>query len=318
MRYLHSYLANNWPIPKWANSQEMFKKIFFSVLDFLLFSNIFIAVCAVAQGLVTYYLLGLPADRYVLAFLFFATLITYNLSVLLTKPEEPQQSPFKRIQWFFEHHRLMISITMIAVLCIIPLALLYLSMQAKLLMGFVGIIALAYNFPFLTLSHQKISLRNLPVIKLFLIAFVWSISCVLLPIVELESNYGISIPLVETLLLLAQRMLLICAITIPFDIRDLFQDKIYELKTITVSSWDKRAWIFCQALLGLYLVLLVLFTKQLNLAVAGLSLSIVLTGWLIFKSQHKKNEYYYFLFLDGMMVLQYLVLLACSLLAKLL
>lgn len=294
----------------------MVKKTIFSVLDFLLFSNIFIAICAVAQGLVTYYLLGLPADRYVLAFLFFATLITYNISVLLTKPEEPEKSQFKRISWFFEHHRLMISITLIAVLCIVPLALLYLSMQAKLLMGFVGVIAVAYNFPFLTIDQKKISLRNLPVIKLFLIAFVWSISCVLLPIVELESNYGIGIPLGETLLLLAQRLLLICAITIPFDIRDLFQDKIYELKTITVNSWEKKAWIFCQALLVLFLVLLVVFAKGINLNVIGLTLTVILTGWLIFKAQHQKNEYYYFLILDGMMVLQCVVLFACSLLAK--
>ncbi|MEE1946026.1 hypothetical protein VRU48_12970 [Pedobacter sp. KR3-3] len=295
----------------------MFKKILFSVLDFLLFSNIFIAVCAVAQGLVTYYLLGLPADRYVLAFLFFATLIIYNLSVLLTKPADLQKSQFKRIDWFFEHHRLMISITMIAILCIIPLALLYLSMQAKLLMAFVGIIAVAYNFPFLTLDQKKIGLRNLPVIKLFLIAFIWSVSCVLLPIVELESNYGIVIPLGETILLLAQRLLFVCVLTIPFDIRDFFQDKIYELKTITVTAWEKKAWVFCQALLVLYLILLVLFTKTINLDVAGLTLTIFLTGWLIFKSNPKRSEYYYFLWLDGIMILQCAVLFATNLLDKL-
>lgn len=295
----------------------MFKKILFSVLDFLLFSNIFIAVCAVAQGLVTYYLLGLPADRYVLVFLFFATLISYNLSVLLTKPADLQKSQFKRIDWFFAHHRLMISITMIAILCIIPLALLYLSMQAKLLMGFVGIIAVAYNFPFLTLDQKKISLRNLPVIKLFLIAFIWSVSCVLLPIVELENNYGIVIPLGETILLLAQRLLFICALTIPFDSRDLFQDKIYELKTITVTSWEKKAWFFCLVILGLYLILLVLFTKTINLDVAALALTIFLTGWLIFKSSPKRSEYYYFLWLDGMMILQCAMLFATNLLDKL-
>ncbi len=294
----------------------MFKKVLFSILDFLLFSNIFIAICAVAQGLVTYYLLKLPADQYVLAFLFFGTLITYNLSVLLTKPEDPQQSQFKRIRWFFGHHRLMISITMIAILCIIPLALLYLSMQAKLLMGFMGIIALAYNFPLLTLNQQQISLRNLPVIKLFLVAFVWATSCILLPIVELESNYGIAIPLGETLLLLAQRLLFICALTIPFDSMDFFQDKIKGLKTVTLPAWEKKSWIFCQVILGLYLILLVLFTKSVNLDVAGLALTIVLTGWLIYKSAPKKSEYYYFFLLDGIMILQCAVLFACSLLGK--
>jgi len=292
----------------------MIKKALLSTLDFLLFSNLFIAFCAVAQGLVTYYLLKLPPDNYVLAFVFFSTLLVYNLSMLLSKPKDPSKSPFKRVRWIFSHHRLIISITLIAILCIIPITLLYLSIQAKLLMSFVGIIAVAYNFPFLSFNQRKIGLRNLPGIKLFLIAFVWSVSCVLLPIVELENNYGISVSLGETVLLIAKRFLFICAITIPFDIRDLFQDKLYELKTIPVMLGEKKAWIFCQALLGAYIVLLILFTKTINLDVIGIALTIFLTGWLIFKSNLKKNEYYYFFFLDGTMILQYVILWGLSLL----
>lgn len=294
----------------------MIKKAIFSILDFLLFSNIFIAFCAVAQGMVTYYLLKVPIDKYVLAFLFFSTLMVYNLSMLLAKPKEPLKSPFKRVRWIFSHHRLIISITLIAILCLIPLGLLYLSFQAKLLMGTVGLISLAYNFPFLSVDQKKIGLRNIPGIKLFLIAFVWSVSCVLLPIVELENNYGITVSLWEMLLLVAKRFLFICAITIPFDIRDLFQDKLYELKTIPVMLGEKKAWIFCQALLALYLILLLLFTKSFNLDVLGLALTIGLTGWLIFKSNIKKNEYYYFFFLDGTMILQCLILALCHVLSN--
>ena len=284
------------------------KKALFSILDFMLFSNLFIAFCAVAQGLVTYYLLDLPPDKSVLSFLFFSTLLVYNLSMLLSKPKEPQKSPFKRVRWIFSHHRLIISITLIASLCIVPTALLYLSVEAKLLMTFVGIIAIAYNLPFLSFNQKKIGLRNLPGIKLFLIAFVWSISCVLLPIVELENKFGISVSLGETLLLVAKRFLFICAITIPFDIRDLFQDKLYELKTIPVMLGEKKAWIFCQGLLGAYLLLLILFTKTIDVNVIGIALTIFITGWLIFKSNLKKNEYYYFFFLDGTMILQCLIL----------
>jgi 4-hydroxybenzoate polyprenyltransferase len=286
----------------------MIKKAFFSILDFLLFSNLFIALCAVAQGLVTYYLLKVPVDSYVLMFLFCSTILVYNLSMLLAKPKEPQKSPFKRVRWIFSHLRMNISITLIAALCIIPLGLWYLSFQSQLLMAFVGILALAYNFPFLKLDEKKIGLRNIPGIKLFLIAFVWSTSCVLLPIVQVESIYGISVSLSETLLLVAKRFLFICAITIPFDIRDLYQDKLYALKTIPVMLGEKKAWIFCQALLVIYLILLILFTKDINLDVIGLALTIILTGWLIFKSNLKRNEYYYFFFLDGMMILQFVIL----------
>lgn len=295
----------------------MIRKIGLSILDFLLFSNFFIAICAVAQGLVTYHLLKAKPSEHVLAFLFFSTLLIYNLAVLLAKPKTPQNSPFKRVRWIFGHHRFTISTTLISALCLIPLGLLYLSFESKLLMVFVGLLAVAYNIPFLTLNGKKIGLRNIPGIKLFLIAFVWASSCVLLPIVELESSHQIQVPLSETVLLVAKRFLFICAITIPFDIRDLFQDKLYELKTIPVVLGEKKAWIFCQALLAIYVLLLVLFAKNINLDVVGLTLTVVLTGWLIFKSNFKRNEYYYFFYLDGTMLLQYLILVACSWLAML-
>ncbi len=290
----------------------MLKKLGSPILDFLLFSNFFIAICAVAQGLVTYHLLKAKPSEHVLAFLFFSTLLIYNLSVLLSKPKEPQKSSFKRVRWIFSHHRLTISTTLISALCLIPLGLLYLSFEAKLLMVFVGLLAVAYNIPFLTLNGKKIGLRNIPGIKLFLIAFVWASSCVLLPIVELESSHQIQVPLSETVLLVAKRFLFICAITVPFDIRDLFQDKLYELKTIPVMLGEKKAWIFCQALLAIYLLLLVLFTQGINIDVIGLALTVLLTGWLIFKSNIKRNEYFYFFYLDGTMLLQYVILVLCS------
>lgn len=290
----------------------MLKKLGLSILDFLLFSNFFIAICAVAQGLVTYHLLKAKPSEHVLAFLFFSTLLIYNLAVLLSKPKAPQNSPFRRVRWIFAHHRLTISTTLISALCLIPLGLLYLSFESKLLMIFVGLLAIAYNIPFLTLNNKKIGLRNIPGIKLFLIAFVWASSCVLLPIVELESIHQIQVPLSETVLLVAKRFLFICAITVPFDIRDLFQDKLYELKTIPVVLGEKKAWIFCQALLAIYLLLLVLFTQGINIDVIGLTLTVLLTGWLIFKSNIKRNEYFYFGYLDGTMLLQYVILALCS------
>ena len=290
----------------------MIRKIGLSILDFLLFSNFFIAICAVAQGLVTYHLLKAKPSEHVLAFLFFSTLLIYNLAVLLSKPKAPQNSPFRRVRWIFAHHRFTISTTLISALCLIPLGLLYLSFESKLLMVFVGLLSVAYNIPFLSLNQKKIGLRNIPGIKLFLIAFVWASSCVLLPIVELESLHQIQVPLSETVLLVAKRFLFVCAITVPFDIRDLFQDKLYELKTIPVVLGEKKAWIFCQALLAIYLLLLVLFAKHINLDVIGLTLTVLLTGWLIFKSNFKRNEYYYFFYLDGTMLLQYLILVAFS------
>jgi 4-hydroxybenzoate polyprenyltransferase len=284
------------------------KKVLYSILDFLLFSNLFIAICAVAQGLITYHLLKIPPDKYVLAFVFFATIGLYNFSMLLAKPKKPEESPYKRVRWIFSHHRMIISITLIAMLCLVPLFLLYLSIESKLLMLFTGLVAVGYNIQFLSLNNQSIGLRNIPGIKLFLIAMVWAVSCVLLPIMELQHSHELNIAPGDTLLLVFKRFLFIAAITVPFDIRDLFQDKLYALKTIPVMLGEKRAYIFCQFLLLGYLLLLLLFRQATYPDIAAVVLNLAVTGWLIFKSNIKKNEYYYFFYLDGTMLLQYLLL----------
>ena len=278
-----------------------------NVLDFFLFSNIFIGLCAVAQAALTYHLINAKCDKYVLGLLFCSTVALYNFSMLLAKPANPQKSPFRRVRWIFGNYRFMITITLISVVSLIPLGL-FLSSAAQVLMFFLGVIAVAYNLPLFTVGDKKFGLRNIPGLKLFLIALIWSLSCVLLPIIET----GMPIPSSDTIVLIAKRFLFIAAITVPFDIRDLFQDKSNDLKTIPVVFGEKKAYLFCQVLLLIYLSLLFLFTKSIDADFVGITLTILLTGWLIFKSNFKKNEYYYFLYLDGTMILQLTMVVAMN------
>ncbi|HXI00923.1 MAG TPA: hypothetical protein VNI52_11705 [Sphingobacteriaceae bacterium] len=200
----------------------------------------------------------------------------------------------------------MITSTIIVVLAIIPLFL-FLSATSKILVVFLAIVSITYNLPIFSIGDKKFGLRNIPGIKLFLIAFVWSLSVVLLPILELENN-TVLVTSRESILLIAKRFLLIAAITIPFDIRDLFQDKSNELKTIPVLLGEKAAYLFCQVLLGAYVAMLFLFTDSINADFIALTLTAILAGWLIFKSNWNKNEYYYFFYLDGVMILQFVLL----------
>ena len=286
------------------------------LLDFLIFSNIFIALCAVAQALVTYHMLDAKPDMIVLAFLFFSTLCTYNFSILIQKHAIHKRSPFKRIRWVFWHYRFCVSTTIIAVISLIPLFFL-LSLPAKLLLVFLGVVSIGYSLPLFSVNEKKFGLRNIPGIKLFLIALVWSVSCVTFPILEINDEHLYHISFSDIFILTAKRFLFVAAITVPFDIRDLFQDKINDLKTIPTILGEKGAYAFCQFLLVAYLILLFIFNKKIDLDFIALTLTIILAGWLIFKSNWKKNEYYYFFYLDGTMALQYVFLLAFSAIAQL-
>jgi 4-hydroxybenzoate polyprenyltransferase len=298
-----------------ADSLPM-KKALQSVFDFLLFSNIFMSLCAVAQALVTFHLIGSKPVLPVLGLLFTSTLGIYNFCIIITRPKSPQTSPYKRVRWFFAHYRLMVTFTIVSLLSLVPLFFL-ITIESKILLVFLGILSFAYGLPLFAVGEQKFGLRNIPGLKPFLITLVWTMSCVLFPILEAMHFHAASVSMRDTTILIAKRFLFIGALTIPFDIRDLFDDRKMNLKTIPVVWGEKNAYLFCQVLLAGYVVLLFIFRNNgFSLDFFALTLTVFLTGWLIFKSAWKKDEYYYFFFMDGVLILQYVVLLAVNLIFK--
>jgi 4-hydroxybenzoate polyprenyltransferase len=282
---------------------QLMNKILKQSLDFILFSNIFIALCAVSQALVSYWLLGIEPNPYVLAILFCSTILTYNFSILLSKPQNPKNSPFLRVRWIFSHFRLVLSLSIISALSLLALAFV-LSFSSLILMLTLGVISVAYGLPIWGTKGNKYGIRNIPGLKIFIIAVVWAGSTVLLPIFEIESPDINTISNQDTLILFLNRFLFILAITIPFDIRDLFQDNKYALKTIPILIGEKKSLYLAQAFLLIHIILVYVFIAKINFIFIALALSVSLSSWLILKTKFKKNEYFYFLFLDGTMIFQ--------------
>ncbi|MBE9585673.1 hypothetical protein IM792_14545 [Mucilaginibacter sp. JRF] len=290
------------------------KKLLQPVLNFLLFSNVFMALCAVAQALVTFHLIGAKPIYPVLALLFTSTLGIYNFCILITRPKAPLRSPYVRVRWFFSHYRLMVSFTIICLLSLIPLFFMV-SLPAKILLVFMGALSVLYGLPLFSLGAQRFGLRNIPGLKAILITLVWVGSCVLLPLLEAQERHLASISMRDMMILTAKRFLFIGALTVPFDIRDLFQDRQTGVKTIPVVWGERNAYLFCQFLLAGYILLLFMFRHNgFNADFFALTLTALLTGWLIFRSTWEKNEYYYFFYLDGVLILQYVIVLAFSML----
>jgi len=284
-------------------------KYFQKSLDFILFTNLFVAFAAVAQGLVFYYLFDVQFSFLVLAILFCATIFVYNLSVLIDRPKNYQDSKYRRVRWVYGHYRINVIISILAVLALFPLFF-QLAFHSKILVIGLGILSLSYAVPIFSFRGKKFSLRNIAGIKLFLIAFVWAISVTLLPYFELQSQDFSAISKKDIFIITLKRFLFVAAITIPFDIRDMFQDKAFQLKTIPLIFGEKKAYLICQIMLLLCLILIFLFKSQgFNLNFYASAITVVLAGWLIFKSKWEKNEYYYFFYLDGLLILHYFLLL---------
>jgi 4-hydroxybenzoate polyprenyltransferase len=286
------------------------KNLLRSAFDFLLFSNVFMSLCAVAQALLTFSIIDSKPVYAVVGLLFTSTLGIYNFSILLSKPKYPEKSPYRRVRWFFAHYRLMVTFTIVSLLSLVPLFF-FLSMESRILLIFLALLSFGYGLPLFAIGDQKFGLRNIPGLKAFLITIVWTLSCVLVPILEAQDQHLTDISMRDTIIMLAKRFLFIAALTVPFDIRDLFQDKKLGLKTVAVVWGEKNAYLFCQVLLAGYIVLLFLLRRNgFNVDFFALTLTAILTGWLIFRSKWEKNEYYYFFYLDGVLILQYVILIA--------
>lgn len=271
------------------------------------------ALCAVAQAMVTFILIDAKPVYPVLAILFLSTLCIYNFSILLSKPKHPENSPFKRVRWFFAHYKTMVAITVISAMLLLPLFFLV-SAESRFLLIFLSILSFGYGLPVFTNGNQKFGLRNIPGLKLLLIGVTWTLSVVLLPFIEARNNYHLPVSKTDILLLTAKRFLFITAMAIPFDIRDLFHDRKFGLKTIPVIFGEKNAYLLCQFLLAGYLILLFLFRNHgFDTHFFALTLTILLAGWLIFRSRFEKNEYYYFFYVDGVLILQYILMVIFSL-----
>lgn len=270
------------------------------------------SLCAVAQALLTFHLIGSKPVLPVLGLLFTSTLGIYNFCILITRPAKPQRSPYRRVRWFFAHYRLMVTFTIVSLLSLIPLFFI-ITTESKILLIFLSILSFGYGLPLFTVGEHKFGLRNIPGLKPFLITLVWTMSCVLFPVLESMHNHLTDVSMRDTTILIAKRFLFIGALTIPFDIRDLFDDRKMGLKTIPVVWGEKNAYLFCQVLLAGYIVLMFLFRQNgFSLDFFALTLTMFLTGWLIFRSAWEKNEYYYFLYMDGVLILQYVMVVAFS------
>ena len=278
------------------------------LLDLVLFSNVFIACCAMAQGGLTYLILSLPVNYTVVGIIGCATLALYNFSMILAKPEHPGSSPYRRVRWIFAHERSLWVWTGIALAVSLGFAL-SLHAMSFLLLGIMGVMGLAYNLPIIQpIGRRWMGLRQVPGLKLFYIGLVWAMSCVLLPVTEAYHG-GYPVVWTQALQVMCWVFLFVVAVTIPFDIRDVYQDKHYGLKTLPVMFGERSSLTLSGLLLLVHMGWIGWSDYATGIRGALAAVSLVCLLAILFPPK-EKNEYYYFLLLDGMMLLQFLAVYA--------
>ncbi len=271
-------------------------------LLYILFQgNIFIAICAAAYCIETAYIFDLQIEN--LSFylwIFFATLLAYNLHSLAAIRNSnaagmPQLiEPFAR----FIHPVL----TAIA-----ALGTGYFTTHIDLgehwiVMLITAILTIGYSYPLL-FWRSKRKLREYGIAKIIILALVWTISTVFLP---LQDTQWFSNPIVW--LVMARRFLFMLALCLPFDIRDVEKDKIQGIDTVPNVIGVQRTYrLINQILLLIFVLTLPAFLLGAWGITTAILFSVLFTGTIVYLSRQNKHPLMYLGAIDGMILLQALL-----------
>ncbi len=245
------------------------------LFDFYLDASIHVSLAVVSLSMVTALFFDIPLKGHLGYFIFFGTIVNYNFikyGVEAKKYLLVGSRYHKNIQFF--------SFVCFLLTCYHGWFLGMASWGVILILtGLTGL----YALPVLPNARN---LRSLGGLKVFMVAMVWAGITVVLPLVEMQK-----VLVWDVWVEVVQRILLVLALLIPFEIRDLTYDAP-DLNTI-----PQRFGVFRAKIFGIFIVILFLgltyakdFVTDLELISKGM-LSLVLGG-LILATKRNQSKYY--------------------------
>ncbi len=281
-------------------------KLLKKLIDLILYSNLWIALGAMAMALQTQLLLS-NNIRFtsLISFIFCSTLFLYAIHRIVG---------IQKVKGFLNMERFAViasyksHIIFYAIVAGLGSAFFFFQLEWKIWMylGIPAFISLGYVLP--VFGKQR-RLRDFSHIKIYLIAISWAWITVLL--VALEENHAIYEW--EIIVLFVERTLFVFAITLPFDIRDLKVDQTNAVKTIPMLIGIKRTKVIAYVCLFLCCVLASINSLMIwNHMESGVALfwTYLATAILISYTTDQRHDYFYTGLVDGTMVFQFVIVYA--------
>lgn len=246
------------------------------LLDFYINSSLHVALAVLSFCVLTTYELDLNGSIVLFSAVFCAAIVGYNFVKYFGLAKFYYRSLTTKLKY----------IQLVSALSILGLGYAFLQLQSatQMLLFFLGLITFFYAIP-MGLKTPK-NLRSIGGVKIYIIAFVWAMTTVALPILESQLSLNF-----EHWILIVQRTFIIIVLMLPFEIRDLDLDQIY-LSTIPQKIGVRNTKIIGYALLGDAL-LLEFFKHQFdqNRFLIVVFLVVILILFLV-KSTPKGSRYY--------------------------
>jgi hypothetical protein len=261
----------------------------------LIFSYLFISLSAVTLTLSSYLILNEDFSHLhhpSVCINFFATLIIYNFHV--GKYSYTEGATFCE-KWRADNVDFLKGIQFLSIAGVI-FCMQYLPLRTIVFLVHLGVLS------FLYVTSGKFSIRKFPLIKVFILSYVWSAATVFVPAMDIGAEYD-----KETMMLFFERFLFILALAIPFDIRDVQRDKISNLVTIPNLIGVERSKILIYIIFSLFLILSG-FNYGLGFVFFSRLISVIAAIFLINKVDESVKDSYYMFWIDGVMILHFVSL----------
>lgn len=266
------------------------------IAEFILFSSLFIAACAVSFCIETNVLLDVPLNSFSFyCFVFGATLVQYNLHYSMKKVAVKNS---ERLRWTLKNKRLHFFLLITGCLLIL-FSFFSFHLKHFIILGVLGCIAVLYSFPFLPFGKKK-RIKDYGFIKIITLSLLWTLVTVWLPVTNLNVNpYLFSFVFVK-------RFVFIFILCLLFDVRDIEIDNKENINTLAVMLGKKKSYALSCFLLLLFGVLSIIqyfFYPQMAFLLAMLVSSVI--TWIIIQLTKKTNsDFIYLAGVDGMMLVQ--------------
>lgn len=263
-------------------------------LNFILSHSIFISLCALALCYQTFTLLHIPPDRYVYAFIFCATLCSYNFYWLISKYSFSNR---QRVRAFLKTN---ISYVIIFLLSAAGMMVSFFFIPGAFVWVLIAILlTLLYSLPLWPGSFVR-RFRRVGFLKTTLLAFTWAYVTVIIP----------AMPVLETAIqpvcvLFIARFFFMLMLCVMFDMRDMAMDKIRGLHSLATDVSRSILKNIMLAAFAFYMAAGLLVRYEFN--DTPQLLAFIFTGvivWVVYRLSFKKKGYFFYYFLvDGLMLL---------------
>jgi 4-hydroxybenzoate polyprenyltransferase len=269
--------------------------------NFIIYSNLFIAGCAVLMvDQTSHLLLHSPPDLNFLAFVFFSTICSYSFHWYLSAVHVVI-SP--RTEWQQRYHTLHLVLFIIG-LTGSAIFFCYLARHWHWLL-ISAIITFLYSAPKIPHKYFR-SLRKIALGKTIFLALVWMYVTTILPVVITDQSCQ-----PDFYLFACSRFFQIYAICILFDYRDREDDKANGIRSL-ITYLDEKAisnlFVLSTALFIIFTISL-LFYGYAAFTIILLLIPGIITAALYNYARKKFSDILYYFILDGLMALSALLML---------